>query len=249
MLRRLQVLYHHGLLDRPRCQIDYYHRGGSRPMVYGLGRRGLALLREECDGVPIQVGTGQGGGDVSRLFLEHTLMVADILIAIEKAYGETTGRIKFVPFQNLLPEFADEARFKWTACIRDHYVGLIPDAVVALDVLTPNAPPERLICCLEADRGTMPVKRRSDHLSSITRKLHAYTALWKSGAFERQFGTKRLTVLIVTGSAGRLGNIQQAVKGLSHGQGLFLCCGNDDIEWNVNRVLDRVITGPRDMTV
>ena len=28
VLRRLQRLYHHGYLDRPRAQIDYFHRGG-----------------------------------------------------------------------------------------------------------------------------------------------------------------------------------------------------------------------------
>jgi hypothetical protein len=29
VLRRLQLLFHHGYLDRPRAQIDYY-RAGSR---------------------------------------------------------------------------------------------------------------------------------------------------------------------------------------------------------------------------
>src|ERR1035438_3364354 len=33
LLRRLQLLYHHGFLERPRAQLDYYHRGGSRQMV------------------------------------------------------------------------------------------------------------------------------------------------------------------------------------------------------------------------
>ena len=47
ILRRLQLLYHHGYVERPRAQIDYYHRGGSRHIVYGLGDRGGALLRKE----------------------------------------------------------------------------------------------------------------------------------------------------------------------------------------------------------
>ena len=47
VLRRLQLLYHHGFLERPRAQIDYYHRGGSRCMVYGLGNKGAALLKRE----------------------------------------------------------------------------------------------------------------------------------------------------------------------------------------------------------
>lgn len=36
VVRRLRLLYHHGYLERPRAQIEYYHQGGSRPLVYGL---------------------------------------------------------------------------------------------------------------------------------------------------------------------------------------------------------------------
>src|SRR6185503_1827467 len=35
ILRRLQPLYHHSYLTRPRAQLDYYHKGGSREIVYG----------------------------------------------------------------------------------------------------------------------------------------------------------------------------------------------------------------------
>jgi hypothetical protein len=41
----LQFLYHDGYLERPRIQIEYYHRGGSRHIVYGLGNKGAAFLR------------------------------------------------------------------------------------------------------------------------------------------------------------------------------------------------------------
>src|ERR1051326_7330468 len=49
VLRRLQLLFHHGYLHRPRAQIDYY-RAGSQPMVYGLGNEGMRLLARE-DGI------------------------------------------------------------------------------------------------------------------------------------------------------------------------------------------------------
>ncbi len=58
----------------------------------------------------------------------------------------------------------------------------------------------------------MPVTRRSPHLSSIARKLAAYTALWKSGAFEKRFGAKRLAVFIVTTSEARAKNIAVVVE-------------------------------------
>src|SRR5881397_3786899 len=46
-LRRLQLLYHHGYLERPRAQIDYFRRGGSRPLVYGLSNKSTPLLLRE----------------------------------------------------------------------------------------------------------------------------------------------------------------------------------------------------------
>ena len=35
--RRLQRLFHHGYLERPRAQLQYYERGGSETITYGLG--------------------------------------------------------------------------------------------------------------------------------------------------------------------------------------------------------------------
>jgi DNA-binding Lrp family transcriptional regulator len=40
LLRRLRLLYHHGYLERPRAQIDYYHRGVIEPPK---------LVQNECE--------------------------------------------------------------------------------------------------------------------------------------------------------------------------------------------------------
>ena len=53
IIRRLQLLYHHGYVDRPRTQIDYYNHGGSKVMAYGLGNKGAALLCHE-QGIPLE---------------------------------------------------------------------------------------------------------------------------------------------------------------------------------------------------
>src|SRR5712675_2415505 len=47
LLRRLKLLYHHGYLERPRAQLQYYERGGSKSIAYGLGNKGGVLLRRE----------------------------------------------------------------------------------------------------------------------------------------------------------------------------------------------------------
>jgi DNA-binding IclR family transcriptional regulator len=45
-LRRLQLLFHHGYLDRLPIQLDWYARG-SEPLVYALGKRGAEVLEIE----------------------------------------------------------------------------------------------------------------------------------------------------------------------------------------------------------
>src|SRR5437763_760235 len=48
ILRRLQLLFHAGFLQRPRAKVDRYRAGaGSCPMVYMLGNRGADLLADK----------------------------------------------------------------------------------------------------------------------------------------------------------------------------------------------------------
>src|SRR5688572_25716485 len=44
LLRRLQLLFHHGYLDRPRAQLEYFDRGGSQSIVYGLANEGAEVV-------------------------------------------------------------------------------------------------------------------------------------------------------------------------------------------------------------
>jgi len=71
----MQLLFHHGYLERPRAQIDYLHRSGSRPLVYGIGSKGAALLRRELAAQPIDWQTKNRS--IGRVFLEHAVLTAD----------------------------------------------------------------------------------------------------------------------------------------------------------------------------
>lgn len=249
MRRRLQALYHYGYLDRPRCQIDFFHRGGSRPMVYGLASRGAALLRREFDMPFHRMVWGREGESVGRLFLEHTLMVADVLIAAELATLESGGKddqidheaagMQFIPADELAGAAAKREPFHWSTTVNGRRVGLVPDGVFGIETGEGADAKSRIICLLEADRGTMPITRRSGHLSSIARKLSAYAALWKSGAFEKRFGTKRLAVFIVTESEARAKNIAEAVETLPVGKGLFSCHALDAVISDARAMLAR----------
>src|SRR5882757_3056758 len=83
LLRRLQLLYHHGYLERPRAQLEYYHRSGSSPIVYGLGSKGVKIVRPLPGKAKVR--WGEKNRSVGRMFLEHALLVSDTLIALDLA--------------------------------------------------------------------------------------------------------------------------------------------------------------------
>ena len=211
LLRRLHRLFHHGYLDRPRSQIDYFHRGGSKPLVHGLGRKGVSVLFPDVGQRPrlenLQVG---------RLHLQHTLHIAEVLITIELA---CRGRddVRYVPEE----ELRSQGGFRWATTVRHagkaQRVGLVPDGVFALG----SSSGDRAYFFLEADRGTMPVQRASLTRSSFFRKLLAYETTWTTGLHAQRFGFHRFRVLTVTESAGRAGHLRETARTLARGQGLF----------------------------
>src|ERR1039458_8728323 len=89
--RRLKLLYHHGYLERPRAQLQYYERGGSRSIAYGLGNKGGALLKQEL-GIAVHPDSWDEKNHViGSVYLEHTLFVADVMVAIELACRKRDG--------------------------------------------------------------------------------------------------------------------------------------------------------------
>src|SRR5690242_5455817 len=83
ILRRLKLLYHQGYLERPRAQLQYYERGGSKSIAYGLGDKGGTCLTNEL-GIAVQHDAWDEKNHViGRVYLEHALLVADVMVAIE----------------------------------------------------------------------------------------------------------------------------------------------------------------------
>ena len=174
VLRRLQRLYHHGYVERPACQIDYYQRGSSRSIAYGLASRGAARLRRVDDTPFSRLDWTSRNRSVKRLFLEHALMVSDIMVALEIACRQRGDVRLLIEHEIPLPAATRNQRapFQWTVTgSGKKKFGVIPDRVFALESGDKG---ERILCFLEADRGTMPVERAKHDASSIARKLHAY---------------------------------------------------------------------------
>ena len=208
MLRRLQRLYHHGYLERPRCQIDHY-QSGSRRMAYGLGNNGAAWLKRERS-LPYHQLDWKRKNHIGRVFLEHALLVSDIMVAVELACRNQPG------VRLLLPEETQLRPFQWSVNIGTQ-CGVVPDRVFGLEF---NG--KRCWYCLEADRATMPITRGDLTQTSFYRKLLAYETTWTQNLHRNRFGWQRFRVLTVTTNSERVLGMIAACQRLKHGRGLFL---------------------------
>ena len=224
LLWRLKLLYHHGFLERPHSQIDYYHRGGSRHMVYGLGSKGAELLRRDLGPGVARVRWGDKNRAAGRVFLEHALLVTDVMVAIELASRKAGIRLLTDRELAIADKITGERRpFHWQVKISNRLkLGIIPDYVFALDFKDQGGAGNRVFFFLEADRATMPVIRKNLSQTSFYRKLRAYEATWSQSIHQTQFGFHRFRVLTVTTSAERVKSLVEACSKLERGQGLFL---------------------------
>lgn len=214
VLRRLQRLYHHGYLDRPRCQIDYF-QSGSHHMAYGLGNKGAAWLKREL-ALPFHQLNWKQKNHVGRLFLEHALLISDIMVALELACRKQKD-VRLLTEKDLNISKRREP-LQWNALISQRVkCGVIPDRIFSLEF---NG--QRCWYFLEADRATMPVTRRNFQQSSFQRKLLAYEATWAQKIPQRDFGIHRFRVLTVTTNLERVRKMIETCQQLKQGRGLFL---------------------------
>ena len=167
--RRLQWLFHHGYLERPRAQLQYYERSGSQTIAYGLGNKSGSLLQ-------LNPATwGEKNRAIGRMYLAHSLLVSDVMVSLELACRRDGIRLLHEDELNLLVE----APLHWRVKIRDGTkFGVIPDRVFALEYVDKHGATQRVYYFLEADRGTMPVVREKLSQTSFYRKLLAYEATW-----------------------------------------------------------------------
>jgi hypothetical protein len=215
VVRRLQLLYHHGYLERPRAQIQYYERGGSQGIAYGLGNKGGAWLRER--GFVVDAAAwSEKNHFIGRVYLEHTLFVAEVMVSLELACQKHGVRLLY---EDLLELSSFQWRVKLPSGVK---LGVMPDRVFALEYTDASGASQRAYFFLEADRGTMPVTRHTLSQASFFRKLLAYEAMWTNKVHQRHLGIPRFRVLTVTASAARVTSLLAACSQLKRGHGLFL---------------------------
>ncbi len=211
--RRLQWLFHHGYLERPRAQLQYYERTGSQPIAYGLGNKAGSLLNLQ----PSE--WGEKNRAIGRMYLAHALLVSEVMVSLELACRRHGIRLLYEDELGLpVPH-----PLQWRVKLRDGTkLGAIPDRVFALEYPDSAGQMQRAYFFLEADLGTMPVIRRNLAQTSIFRKLLAYEATWTNKVHQRHLGIPRFRVLTVTPSADRVQSMLAACAQLQRGHGLFL---------------------------
>jgi DNA-binding Lrp family transcriptional regulator len=219
--RRLKLLYHHGYLERPRAQLQYYERGGSKSIAYGLGNKGGAFLRREL-GIAVHPDSwGEKNHVIGRVYLEHALFVTDVMVSLELACRKHGG-VKML-WEDELALHSDRQPFRWRVKIQNGWqLGVVPDRVFALEFSDAGGTSQRAYFFLEADRGTMPVRRSNLSQTSFRRKLLAYEATWTQNIHRTRFGFHRFRVLTVTTSAARVKSLVEACSQLERRHGLFL---------------------------
>jgi hypothetical protein len=229
VLRRLQLLYHHGYLERPKAQLDYYHQGGTRHIIYGLGNKGGAFMRGKLGIARRKLSWGEKNRAIRGMFLEHAILVSDVMVALELACRETR-HIRLLMEDGLLMGKKRQP-FQWQVRMsRGPSLGVIPDRFFALEFQDQNGGSQRVYYFLEADRGTMPVTRRTLSQTSFYRKLIAYEATWFQSIHRTKLGLNRFRVLTVTTSAARLQSLLDTCSRLKRGHGLFLFADRSILE-------------------
>lgn len=235
-LRRLQLLFHHGYLDRPLMQLDWYVRG-SEPLVYALGNRTAEVLEE--GGVRRgSIRWDTKNRNFSRVFLHHTLAVAEVMVAFEVACRSREG-VCFIPPEEVLAGAPEPTRhlplpFRWQVESRQRgkpcHLGVEPDRVFGLHFEGEPENRQRAFFFLEADRGTMPVMRKGLAQTSFARKLLAYHETWRRGLHTEHLGIPNFRVLTVTTSRERVEHLVEACLSLpGGGSRLFLFTGQESL--------------------
>jgi len=235
---RLKALFEHRYLDRPQCQYDYYRPGGgSSAIAYALADRGANLLVQSE-----QLSQGQRvcwthkNNQVGRPFLEHSLAIADLAVALNVA-TQLDDDVNLIDGSTLLENLPEETRqrqkpYRLNVALTyqgtRHNIGVEPDYAFSLT----NAKLRRRAFFLaEVDRGTMPVERYDLKQTSILRKLLAYQTLWKARRHLKAFGWRNFRVLFITTSTERAENMRTAMNShaLTRGSPLFLFADKDEL--------------------
>ena len=188
--RRLQYLFHAGLVDRPPRQHDFLKP--PMPLVYGLANKGADTLAEVLQIDRGKIDWQTKNKEAGLPYIDHTLMIADFRATLTLAM-QSLDRSRLLTWKQ-------GPDLKATVKVKGHTMAVVPDGFFALE-----SKGHLQHFFLEADRSTMTTRR-------FFRKLRAYWLWWRTGGHQRKFGISRFRVLTLTTSEKRKENLRKLAR-------------------------------------
>ena len=222
--RSLLALWENGYVERPEAQVaSRFLYEGSRPAIYGLTRKGAALLREHgldvrrrlLDGIDKEQAAGWR-------FIEHTVSIAEFMVRLELGVrGRSDVRILErgeilldAPKSNRDRLVKLEASIRLNGALRKN--AAVPDALFGLRFNDE----EKSYFMLEIDRGEMPVERyRNAQRTYFAKKMLTYYEANRQQRHVHDLGIENFRVLTVTTTNERVERMLSALNGITEGRG------------------------------
>lgn len=222
--RTLLALWENGYVERPQAQVaSRFLEEGSRPTVYGLTRKGAALLRKNGFEVRRRLLDGIDKERGARWrFIEHTVSVADFMVDLELAASRREG-VRVLERAEILedaPKSRQDRRVNVEATVRIDGTmrrsSVVPDALFGLRF----GDETESYFMLEVDRGEMPVERfRNTQRTYFSKKMLTYYEANRQRRHVHDLGLENFRVLTVTTTLDRIELMQTALRKITGGRG------------------------------
>ena len=209
-------------------------------MVYGLGNKGATLLASDFQIPRTKVDWTSKNREIKSVFLYHTLAIAHFMVCLEVAL-KRTKEIRLIEPEEIIDQAPTSRRnkanpfsFKVETFKTVHgeprrvSFGVVPDKLFGLHFTELPRGRNKAYFFLEADRATMPVKRRDLLKTSFYKNMLGYylsSPMKDNNLFEKTFGFKHARVLTITKSQDRIKSMLTAGKEVDdrgRGVGMFL---------------------------
>jgi hypothetical protein len=235
---RLNRLYHHGYLNRISEQDNLFK--GSKPLIYAVDNKGANFIIQK--GRIPKTNKKIDWSDKNRriksqIFLKHTLLIADIMIAFETACKRYPN-VKLIEQNEIISNAPSHTRakdkpYRWNVEYdfeneREATIlklAVEPDKIFGLRFTDKPENQSKVFFFLEADRGIMPIKRKSlKHQTSFYKKMIAYFETHKEKVYKNLFNINNFRVLTITTSQKRIDEMIKQNKNITNNTrlGIFL---------------------------
>lgn len=225
--RRLQLLFHHGYLNR--LPIPVMLGEGRQPIVYILDYKGADLVAIQLGVDRANLGWKPVQGQSSMLFIEHNLAINDIRLMVHRLMEMGQWQVtKWISDNEL-----KSAKFKDKIPYRTHgarVTRIVPDGFFHLKLPGKKG---NAYFFLEVDQGTMVNSRWGD-------KVKAYSQFRSTGAAYRHYGTYNFRVLTITPTKARMHNLIKTTERVG-GDHYFWFASQEDLDiWHPDCFLDPI---------